>query len=665
MSTSPDPPEIASATTGFPAQSLLDCLPDAILSLERSGRILALNEAAIRRVGGEAGQAIVEILSPEVREPFCRFLGEVFEQGEPREFDCRWDIHAAEEERRDPAWCVCRLVPIRRNGHVGEVWLILTDITPRRQREQTLQAELFELQRQVHEQTEALKRRTAELTAEIAERRKAEAELHERERFLSHLAEAAPYLLYVFDVGERRNIYVNSQMHKLLGYPPQQIQAMGGELIGRLIHPDDHAVIEEYLTRIDAAADGQVVVVDYRMRHQSGPWRWFRSHNVVFERNPDGSVRRILGTARDVTSERDAERELRSSEQRLRLMADALPALIGYIGADQRYKFNNARYQEWFGTESRDLRGRLVQDVLGDSFETFRPYIEQALSGKRVSADAPLRWPDGSTRQIHVEWVPDIDSDGQVAGYYVLVSDISERRRQEEILRRTERLASIGTLAAGLAHEINNPLAAIYNAASAALRQEQSAPLEGRVHECLELIRSETDRIKRIVKSVQQFARDGVLERRPHRVAELVQIAIERTAAEAESRCVTVRCESPAGLRPIPLDGMKIESVFINLIANAIQASRPGSEVVVRVSSHFDRQEIAVEDHGHGIDEADLPRIFDPFYSTREQEGGTGLGLSIAHGIIEHHGGKLNVQSERSKGTTITVVLPYLTLPIE
>jgi signal transduction histidine kinase len=124
---------------------------------------------------------------------------------------------------------------------------------------------------------------------------------------------------------------------------------------------------------------------------------------------------------------------------------------------------------------------------------------------------------------------------------------------------------------------------------------------------------------------------------------------------------VTVRCDASADVPPLPVDGLKIEGLLINLLTNAIQASPPGSEVIVRIRAHGDGQELAVEDHGHGIAEEVRSRICDPFFSTREQQGGTGLGLSIVHGIVEQHGGRLVVRSQRHQGTTVTAILPYPT----
>ena len=640
-------------------RSLLQHIPDQVLSIGPDGLIRYLNRAVGYRMEDVIGRSALEFVPDEWRPRLQAALDRVFVAGETDEFD----LPAFRDDNKTVAWFACRAIPFRRDGRVEEALMIATDITVRKHAEQQLEQGRLELQERVRERTEELARANAELTSEVAERRKTQTELLEQQRFLNHVAEATPFVLYVFDVVERRNIYINRQITDQLGYSAELVQAMGDDIIARLIHPDDQAGIELHFARLGAAADGVADINDYRTLHADGTCRWFRSRDVVFARNPDGTVRRVLGTSHDITAERAAEEKLRSSEQRLRLMADALPVLIAYVGSDHRFRFNNALYQEWFGLETGDLSGRLVAEILGDEFETFRPFSEQALRGIQVSTDAPMKMPDGRIRDLHVVWVPDIDEHQTVNGYYVLVNDVTERRKQEEFVRRTERLASIGTLAAGVSHEINNPLAAIYNTASAALRLE-AASENSHLREMLDLIRSESERIKRIVKSVQQFARDGVLERRPHLLKDVAQLALQRTQPAATERRVEIIGEFPDGLPPLPVDGVKLEGAIINLIANALEASPPASTVIVRIVEYPDRQELIIADQGHGISEADLTRIFDPFYSTREQEGGTGLGLSIAHGIVGHHGGHITVQSERGGGTTMTVSLPYLTIPI-
>jgi PAS domain S-box-containing protein len=239
-----------------------------------------------------------------------------------------------------------------------------------------------------------------------------------------------------------------------------------------------------------------------------------------------------------------------------------------------------------------------------------------------------------------------------------LKQEIEDRKRTEEALRRAQRLASIGTLAAGIAHEINNPLSAIA-AYTQAARLLKDRPEGGKtLDDSLREIEKQVFRCNRIVKSVLQFSRDEESQKWPCDLGEVARRAQDLTRQYAEENHVSIRLELSGPLPEVEIDPTEMEQVFVNLIRNAVEASQPGGQVTVRIEPQPDALRVLVEDQGRGMPQEEAGRVFDPFYTTRQQQGGTGLGLSVTHGIIQHHGGTMDVQSTPGQGTTMTFTLP-------
>lgn len=235
------------------------------------------------------------------------------------------------------------------------------------------------------------------------------------------------------------------------------------------------------------------------------------------------------------------------------------------------------------------------------------------------------------------------------------VRDITERKEAEEKLRRSERLASIGTLAAGIAHEINNPLGMILLEAQDALEHVRDpAAIETALRGIMENVR----RCSRIVKSVLQFARQQPAEKWPLDLNQVVLGVVELTQERARRHGVLVRTHPAPGLPRVLGNVTALEQVLVNLIYNAVRASGQGQAVELH-SGHGEREVwVAVRDSGRGMTEEERRRAFDPFFSTHYQRGGTGLGLSIAHGIVQDHGGTIELASQSGHGTVATVHLP-------
>ena len=235
---------------------------------------------------------------------------------------------------------------------------------------------------------------------------------------------------------------------------------------------------------------------------------------------------------------------------------------------------------------------------------------------------------------------------------------IGERERSQIELRESERLASIGTLAAGIAHEINNPLGAILLSAEYALSVEDTPDAREKMKTALETIVHEVDRGGRVVKSVLQFARHEPTERWPNDLNQVIRASIAVSQSTIQKVGVVVEIELDNALPYLRINPFELQQVLVNVIQNAVSSGDTGTRILVRSERTPEGVRITVADNGRGISEAQRSRVFDPFYTTRHSEGGTGLGLSIAHGIVRQHGGEISLESELGLGTRVIVDLP-------
>ena len=247
--------------------------------------------------------------------------------------------------------------------------------------------------------------------------------------------------------------------------------------------------------------------------------------------------------------------------------------------------------------------------------------------------------------------------DGDVIGAIEISRDITKEINVQKTLMHQERLAAIGRLSAGVAHEINNPMTTILT--SAMLLQEDLAE-DDPIRQELELITSETLRCRKIVTSLLNFARQSQPHKKLNDLNLMVTECVLLTQKQAAFKDITVKAELAPEIPPIFFDKGQIEQGIINLILNAVEATPAGGRITVTTTCCDEKKyaQIAIEDTGEGISKEDLEKIFDPFFTTKET--GTGLGLAITHGIIEQHNGQIKTTSEVGKGTCFTIFMPLL-----
>lgn len=349
---------------------------------------------------------------------------------------------------------------------------------------------------------------------------------------------------------------------------------------------------------------------------------------------------------------------------------DNLPVLVSYVDADERYRFNNLAYQRFFQRAVTEIEGVSMRELLGDAaYQDVRPYITRVLAGEAVTFERQVDYAGAGTRDVAVSYLPDITSAGEVRGFYVLVSDVSmikqsERRERSRVLElaHASRLSSMGEMATQLAHEINQPLAAISMFSAAALRTLQGDWDARQLREWLRTIHGQAVRAGDILRRVRRFVRRQDMQRVPVDLNARAREVVDLLRSEARCREVTVDLRLHDGLPHVSADPVLIEQVVFNLVRNAfdaLQERAPPRIVTLSSAREGNRVYLEVRDNGPGVDAALGARIFDSFVSSKGE--GVGMGLAISRSIIEALGGRLGYETNAEGGATFRFELPLET----
>jgi PAS domain S-box-containing protein len=364
-----------------------------------------------------------------------------------------------------------------------------------------------------------------------------------------------------------------------------------------------------------------------------------------------------------------AERQLAQSERRMHLIADSLPALIAYVDRDQRYVFINRAYEVWFGIDPESARGRPIREVLGnDLYELALPYVARVLAGEQVTFTPEVTLSRGQRRALEALYVPDRDERGVVRGYFALVVDVTDRKHAElearqirDELAHAGRIATMGEMAAALAHELNQPLAAILSNAQAAKRF-LSAPnpdLE-EFRDILDDIVEDDARAGLVIRRIRSLVKKDPSDARVLDLNSILREVMGLLHSDAVIRGINVRQQLEPDLPDILGDRIQLQQVLLNLLLNAFDAMRDGlsrDRVVNIRSRHVDSEVLViVSDCGPGIPPEDMDRLFEPFRTTKP--GGLGMGLSISRSIVASHGGRMWAENNVARGATIGFSLP-------
>jgi len=322
---------------------------------------------------------------------------------------------------------------------------------------------------------------------------------------------------------------------------------------------------------------------------------------------------------------------------------------------------------ESWNTRMEQLFGVLRQDAVGAKLDALLPAeLATEIAARRDEEQITGIYKQrlqhqGKTLTLNVSITPLVSKSGEHIGRLLLFDDVTQRERMEEQMSQTEKLTSLGLLAAGVAHEVNTPLAVISNYIQMLAKQ---MPENDPRHSIIEKIVKQTFRASEIVNNLLNFSRTGAAETSDVNVNRVVEDTLALVSHPLKTSQIQVVKNLSEGLPAVRGSANKLQQVFLNLFLNARDAMPSGGILEVRTNTHNGSVEIEVVDTGAGIPREHIHRIFDPFFTTKASGRGTGLGLSVSYGIIKEHAGKVDVRSAPGKGTSFHVELPAVRKPV-
>jgi PAS domain S-box-containing protein len=378
-------------------------------------------------------------------------------------------------------------------------------------------------------------------------------------------------------------------------------------------------------------------------------------------RDNSGRVVRYQGALMDITERREIEHRLHQQQEFARRLVDNFPDLILVLDTTAHYTFVSPRCEDILGypvEEAQDMQfgGRTHPEDLPATLSVYKDILD----GKQTFASLEIRVRHklGDWRRIRFNVSPLCDEKGNIEGAVLSGRDVTDLKRLEEQLIQAEKLAAMGQMLAGVAHELNNPLTAILGVTE--LLRERAGTDES-VKRQIELTHRQARRAARIVQNLLEFSRPASPQKKlldlnsiVERTLQLHEHSLRRNNIEVDFRPVT-------GIPGVIGDANQLIQVLLNLVTNgeqAIREVRDTGSLQIRLSRVGNRLSITVQDDGVGIRPEALPRIFEPFYTTKRPGGGTGLGLSICMSIIREHGGNIEAETLPAGGSAFTVSLP-------
>lgn len=378
-------------------------------------------------------------------------------------------------------------------------------------------------------------------------------------------------------------------------------------------------------------------------------------------RDKEARVIRYQGAVMDITERREIERRLRQQQEFARRLVDNFPDLILVLDVNSQYTFVSPRCEKVLGysleeTQRMEFGGRTHPEDLPAAMAVYK----DILAGKQTfaSMEIRVRHKQGDWRRILFNFSPLSDEKGGIEGVVLSGRDITDLKHLEEQLIQAEKLAAMGQMLAGVAHELNNPLTAVLGVTE--LLRERSGPDETFKRQ-LELTHRQARRAARIVQNLLEFSRPASPQKKLLDINNLVERTLQLHEHSLRRNSIEVDFHPETSLPGVIGDANQLIQVFLNLVTNAEQAIREvrdSGRLQIRPSHVGNRVSVTFQDDGCGIRPEALPRIFDPFYTTKRPGGGTGLGLSICMSILREHGGNIEAEPLPAGGSAFTVTLP-------
>jgi PAS domain S-box-containing protein len=385
-------------------------------------------------------------------------------------------------------------------------------------------------------------------------------------------------------------------------------------------------------------------------------------------RDSAGAVLRYQGALMDITASRTMERQLHQQQEFARRLIDSFPDLIIALDTGGKFTYASPRLGEILGGDPEHISNlQFGHRTHPEDRGPLRAVYSEILSGEKSLASMEIRAQhlNGEWRRLRCNFSPLFNEAEKIDGVIISARDITDLKRMEEQLIQAEKLAAMGQMLAGVAHELNNPLTAILGVTD--LLRERPGTDESTKRQ-LDLTHRQARRAARIVQNLLEFSRPASPQKKALDVNVLVERTLQLQDHSLRRNHVEVDFQSTPGLPPVLGDGNQLIQVLLNLVTNAEQAIREVREsgrIQIRLAMRDGRIAVSVQDDGVGILPEAMPRIFDPFYTTKRPGGGTGLGLSICMSIIREHGGNLNAITVAEGGSQFVLELPVMSgLPV-
>ncbi|MDA8141799.1 MAG: PAS domain S-box protein [Desulfobacteraceae bacterium] len=546
----------------------------------------------------------------------------------------------------------------------------------------------------VRQRTAALEQTLSDLEHEKAKTAAATRQVQDQLLFMQSLRDAIPSPIYFKD-GSGRYQGCNKAFEQFLG-------RSRNDIIGKTIHeiaPIDRALIHAKVDE-EMLQGQETQVYEAPVRFADGSMRDVLINKSVV-RNSAGHIDGLVGVMTDITGRKNAEQSLRQSEEKLRQVINNIGIGVAVIGPRMQILEMNRKMREWFPGVDLALQPVCFAALHHPAKPgpcDICPALRTLSSGKVQEAIETIQTPQG-IRTFRMVTTPIHDTDGAVAAIVKMMDDITEKLNMERELLQNQKMASIGQLAAGVAHEINNPTGFVssnlntledyrkeldrlfcsYSMLKQSLSTDSGCAVTPDIRAMVAEIedieaqidveyirqdlaaligdcRSGTERIKKIVEDLKHFAHPGQDKVQDTDLNKELETTLSVVHNELKYKATVVK--EFGELPIIKANPQQLNQVFINILVNAAQAIEKMGDIIVKTFFNDGYAQVEISDTGCGIAPEHLNKIFDPFFTTKEVGKGTGLGMNIAYNIIKKHNGSIDVQSKIGRGTTFTIKLP-------
>jgi PAS domain S-box-containing protein len=472
----------------------------------------------------------------------------------------------------------------------------------------------------------------------------------EKERRFTELFETLQEGVY-FSTPEGKLLDVNPALVSILGYRSKE-DLLGLDATGLNIDPVQTPVLGRGEDDRGGVRTREITI----RRRDGSPAVCLDTSRAVWDSS--GTIIRYQGTLTDVTEKRTMEVQIRQQEQFRQRLLESFPDLILVLDLEERYTFASSRIRDLLGYRPEELVGKKIEELQDHSAEFLSLYRDVA-SGKQMfaSSEYGALHRNGSWRTMRASASQLFDAGNKLSGVIISVRDITVEKKLEQQIIQSERLAAMGQMLGGFAHELNNPLTAILGVSELLQEGEEN---QTRVKQ-LVMLHQQARRATEIVQNLMYFSRPPAPGESMVDLNDLVDRTIHLQAYSLRKNNITIDFVKEEGIPQVSGDPHQLMQVFHNLILNAEQAIREAREkgtLRIRLGKKDNSVWVNFQDDGPGIAPEILPNIFDPFYTTKRPGRGTGLGLSICKAVLKEYGGNVEASSAPGGGAVFTVHLP-------